>query len=106
MKKSVYFIIQVIWSLILSTAVWYLTLINTKFDFYHNSDDSLAGMIFVIGSAIYIVLTIVQIIVGVKKVKEWRWWVILVSVLIAAATAFGGLFVSVYGSEFLNKILR
>ena len=105
MKKPAYFIIQIIWSLILSSAIWYLTLKNTKFDFYHNSDNSLAGMFFCIGSAIYIILTIVQIAVGVKKVKEWRWWVILISLLIAAATAFGGLFVVVYGSEFLNKIL-
>ena len=106
MKKSVYFIIQIIWSLILSSVVLYFTLINTKFDFYHNSDDSLSGMILCIGAIVYLILTIVQIIVGVKKVKEWRWWVILVSLLISAAAAFGGLCVVVYGTEFLNKILR
>lgn len=104
MKKSAYFIIQIIWSLIISSVVWYLTLKNVKFDFYHNSDDSLSGMFFCIGSAIYIILTFVQIVVGIKKVKEWRWWIVPVSMLTAAAAAFLGLCVVVYGTEFLNNV--
>ena len=106
MNKSVYFIIQIVWSLILSTVIWYLTLKNVSFDFYGNSDDSLAGLIIVFGAVIYLILTLVQIGVGIKKVKEWRWWFILVSLLIAGAVAFLGLFVAVYGSEFLNKLLQ
>ena len=104
MKKSVYFIIQIVWSLILSTAIWYLALINASFDFYGNSDDSLMGLILVAGAVIYLILTIVQICVGVKKVKEWRWWVILISLAIAVVIGFIGLFVAVYGSEFLTKL--
>lgn len=104
MRKSVYFIIQIVWSLILSTGVWYLSLMNASFDFYGNSDDSLMGVILVIGAALYLILTIVQIVVGIKKVKDWRWWVIPVSLLIAGAVAFIGAFVAIYGSEFLNKL--
>ena len=104
MRKSVYFIIQIVWSLILSTGVWYLSLMNASFDFYGNSDDSLMGVILVIGAALYLILTIVQIVVGIKKVKDWRWWVIPVSLLIAGALAFIGAFVAIYGSEFLNKL--
>ena len=104
MKKTVYFIIQIVWSLVLSTAFWYLSLKNASFDFYGNSDDSLFGLCLAAGALIYLILTCVQIGVGVKKVKEWRWWIILVSLLIAGAVAFAGLFVAVYGSEFLNKL--
>lgn len=104
MSKSVYFIIQIVWSLILSTGVWYLSLMNASFDFYGNSNDSLMGVILIIGAALYLILTIVQIVVGIKKVKDWRWWVILVSLLIAVAVAFIGAFVAIYGSEFLNKL--
>ena len=103
MKKSAYFIIQILWSIVLSTVVWYFTLINASFDFYHNSDNSLSGMIFVIGSAIYLVLTIVQIVVGAFKVKDWHWWVILISLVITGAMAFLGIYVVVYGTEFLHK---
>ena len=104
MKKSAYFIIQIIWSLILSSVVWYLTLKNAKFDFYNNSDNSLSGMFFCIGSAIFIILTFVQIVVGIKKVKDWHWWIIPISLLIAAATAFLGICVVVFGTEFLNNV--
>ncbi len=103
MKKSVYFIIQILWSLIVSTVTWYLTLKNASFDFYHNSDDTLSAMFFFGGAAIYLILTLVQIGVGVKAVKNWRWWVILVSLFIAGAVAFLGIYVAAYGSEFLNK---
>ena len=104
MKKSVYFIIQTVWSLVLSTIIWYLTLVNSSFDFYGNSDGSLMGVILVIGAALYLILTIVQIVVGIKKIKDWRWWVIPVSLLIAGTVAFIGAFVAIYGSEFLNKL--
>jgi len=104
MSKSVYFIIQIVWSLILSTGVWYLSLMNASFDFYGNSNDSLMGVFLIIGAALYLILTIVQIVVGIKKIKDWRWWVILVSLLIAVAVAFIGAFVAIYGSEFLNKL--
>lgn len=103
MKKSKYFIIQILWSLIISTVTWYLTLKNASFDFYHNSNDSLSGMFFFGGAAIYLILTLVQIGVGVKVVKDWRWWVILASLFIAGAVAFLGLSVTVYGTEFLNN---
>ena len=104
MRKSVYFIIQIIWSLILSTGIWYLSLKNASFDFYGNGDDSLMGIILVSGAVIYLILTLIQIGVGVKKVKEWRWWIILVSLLISGAMAFLGEVVAVFGSEFLNKL--
>ena len=103
MKKSAYFIIQVLWSIVLSTVIWFFTLMNASFDFYGNSDDSLSGMIIVFGGAVYLVLTIVQIIVGAVKVKDWHWWVILISLVIAGAMAFLGISVVVYGTEFLHK---
>lgn len=103
MKKSVYFIIQILWSLVVSTVIWYLGLKNASFDFYHNSDNTLAGMIMFWGAVIYLILTLVQIGIGVKKVKNWRWWVILISLFISGACAFLGMYVMAYGTEFLNK---
>lgn len=103
MKKSAYFIIQVLWSIVLSTVIWFFTLMNASFDFYGNSDNSLSGMIIFFGGAVYLVLTIVQIVVGAFKVKDWHWWVILISLVIAGAMAFLGISVVVYGTEFLHK---
>ena len=103
MKKSVYFIIQIIWSHIVSTVIWYLGIKNASFDFYHNSDNSLAGMIIFGGAVIYLILTLIQIGAGVKAVKNWRWWMIPVSLFIAGAIAFLGIFVVAYGTGNLNK---
>ena len=103
MKKLTYFIIQIIWSLILSTLIWFFSLKNASFDFYHNSDNTLAGMIIFYGAIVYLILTIVQVIIGAIKVKNWRWWVILVSLFIAGACAFLGIYVVAYGTDFLHK---
>lgn len=103
MKKTVYFILQIVWSLVVSALTWYFTLINASFDFYGNSDKTLSGMIFVIGAAIYVILTLAHIVIGAVKVKEWRWWFILISLVIAVAIAFAGLYLVVYGTEFLNR---
>ena len=101
MRKSIYFIIQIIWSLVLSTAVWYLFLV---YAFSEHSDNTTAGVALFTGGVVYIILTLVQIIAGIRKVKEWRWWVILVSVLIAAAIAFIGALIAVCGSELITRI--
>lgn len=52
---------------------------------------------------IQVLWSIVQIVVGALKVKDWHWWVILISLVIAGAMAFLGIFVVVYGTEFLHK---
>lgn len=60
-------------------------------------------MIIFYGAIAYLILTLVQIGIGVKVVKNWRWWMILVSLFIAGAIAFLGIYVVAYGTEFLNK---
>lgn len=51
----------------ISTLVWYLFLINA---FSGSSDNSIAGVILFAGAVIYAILTLVQIIAGVREVKE------------------------------------
>lgn len=106
MKKAVYFFIQILWSFIISTVVWYLTMKNASFDFYHNSDNALAGMIFFGGMILYLILTVVYLVIGYKAVKEWRWWVILISIVLSGLMAFLGIYGAAYGSEFLNKTFK
>ena len=64
---------------------------------------SLKEMLLSGGGLLLLLLTIVQIVIGARKVKNWHWWIIPVSLAVGAATAFLGLFVTVYGTEFLNK---
>ena len=103
MKKSVYFIVQIVRSLLVSTVIWYLFLKNVSFDFYGESDNAIGGMIIVFGGAFYLILTLVHIILGAVKVKEWHWWFILISLAISAANVVAGAYVAAYGAEFLNR---
>ena len=105
MGKTGYYVVQVLWSFVLSSAVWYLALVNMSFDFYGNSDDTLGVIILLGGGALYLVLTVVQIVFGFKKVKNWHWWDALISFVVSAAVAFVGMFGAVYGSEFINNVL-
>ena len=83
---------------------WYRFLKNASFDFYGGSDSAIGGMIIVFGGAFYLILTLVHIILGAVKVKEWHWWFILISLAISAADVVAGAYVAVYGTEFLNRM--
>lgn len=106
MSKGAYFGIQALWSFVVSAVIWYFTLKNASFDFYGNSSDDLAGLIFVIGAAVYLLLTILYIILGYKKVKNRKAWMIPVSLLIGAAVGFLGSMGAIYGSEWIHKLIN
>ena len=103
MSKGAYFGVQALWSLVVSSVIWFLFLMNASFDFYGNSDDTLAGIILFAGAAFYLVLTILYIILGRKKVKNWKVWMIVVSLVICAGVGFLGSFCAVYIPEWINN---
>ena len=107
MKKATYFIIQFIWSFFAASLIWYIWLKNAPFDFYHNNaeTETLEGIILFVGLIIYLILTILYMLYGYKKVENRKAWMILVSVLICAGCGFLGTFAAVYGSELIHKVL-
>lgn len=88
MKKITYFIIQIIWSFlfVLITGILALTSIEvTPGTMYPEPGDlAPAGGWLLGGMLVYAILTIVYIVIGCKTVKKWRWWVILVSLVLSA----------------------
>ena len=92
MKKSSYFIIQIIGSFILTVIICLLTL-KTLVDtvphegVYQPQPGAYvpAGNMLMVGMLIYIILTIGYIIIGRIEVKEWRWWMVLVSLALGLA---------------------
>lgn len=105
MRRTVYFALDAIWSIVLATIIWYFFLINASFDFYHNSDDTIAGIVLFAGAALYLICTVAYIIVGAKKVKNWHWWMAVVAVIIGAAMGFAGTVTAVYGSELIGPTI-
>ena len=90
MKKSLYFIIQMIWSVIVMFVVGYITLAIA----YGGNNPTMAGTIFSGGLLFYLVITFGYIIFGYKKVDGWGIWVVLICLVLSSVAAFGGLFLS------------
>lgn len=88
MRKGPYFIIQAVLSLFISTMIWYMS--ECFLDVAINVEE-LSGTLFspiiilVIGGAIYLALTIVYIVIGAKRMDDWRPWMIAVSIVIHIA---------------------
>lgn len=93
MKKSLYYIVQIIWSFIVTFVIFLLALkrLVTYFN-AHDTSASLtpppgalapAGSALLVGLIVYLILTIGYIIIGSKEVKGWRWWDVLISLALA-----------------------
>ncbi len=94
MKKITYFIVQIIWSLILAVVICFLAMLQLPGPGGEpiQTEEALAealapvGSVLLGGMLVYLILTIVYIVFGRKMVKEWRWWIILVSLVLAPVT--------------------
>ncbi len=102
MRRTVYFALDAIWSFVVSTLIWWFALSNMTFDFYHNSDDTLGGVILVAGAVLYVIITVAYIVIGFKKVRAWQWWMGVIAVLISAGMGFAGIFGATYGVEMFS----
>ena len=93
MKKITYFIVQIIWSLILTVVICLLAMLQLPGrDVPIQTEEALwealapTGNWLLGGMLVYLILTIVYIVFGRKMVKEWRWWVVLISLVLAPIT--------------------
>jgi len=106
MRRSVYFIVEAVSAFIVSSILMYFPLKNMTFDFYHNSDQTLEGVILFVAFLLYAILTVCYIILGFKKVREWRWWMGIITVVISAAMGLAGMISVLYVSELIHSILN
>ena len=99
MRKGPYFIIQAVLSLFISTMIWYMS--ECFLDVAVNVEE-LSGtllspiLILVIGGLFYLALTIVYIIIGAKRMDDWRPWMIAVSIVIHIAMFWLGFMASAF----------
>jgi len=87
-NKWAYFIVQFVLSLIITSLTWYMFLIIGM----NEVETSFTPLIaLLVGTLVHIVLTIIYILFGWKRVEEWKWWCILVSAGINIITFFIGI---------------
>ena len=95
MRKTVYFLVQLIWSVIVAGLVWYFTLANVSF----SGNNSVAGIVFVGGIFLYLILSVMYILAGPKWVKDWGYWMIIVNIIIGALMGMAGLVAAIFLPE-------
>ena len=103
MSRRVYFIIQIFWSFIYSAIMWFAFMYNTTVNPVESGNNTLSYIILFGGPALYLVLTIIYIIIGTKKVDDWAGWMIAVSIVINIVMGFLGFFGATASSSFLVK---
>ena len=90
MKKVLYFIVQLIISLLISSLNWYLFSMSIRYTEGTIDVNATPAILFLSGLAVLLIFTVVYIIIGWKKVEEWRWWCILISAAINIASVIVG----------------
>ena len=85
MRKGPYFIIQAVLSLFITTMIWYMDF--NFLDVATNAEELNATLVspfivLLIGGAFYLALTIVYIIIGAKRMDDWRPWMIAINIAI------------------------
>ncbi|MBO7453340.1 MAG: hypothetical protein J6U54_23655 [Clostridiales bacterium] len=97
-NKWAYFIIQFIVSCIVTSIVWYLFVVIGM----NEVEMSFTPLFYLLGGTlVHVVLTVIYILFGWRKVDEWRWWCILISAGINIVTFFIG----IEGSYLINLLV-
>jgi len=103
MRKGPYFVIQAVLSLFITTMIWYM---DMNFLDVAVNDETVTGATFspfivlLIGGAFYLALTIVYIIIGAKRMDDWRPWMIAINIVIHIVMFGLGLFAATIFAAF------
>ncbi len=94
MRKGPYFVFQAIMSFIISTLIWYMSFnflgLATNNLETINSTTLSPFIVLLIGGVFYMLLTVVYIIIGVKRIDDWRPWVLVINIVIHIGMFFLG----------------
>ena len=89
MKKSQFYVLQFVWSLILTTVVWYQAFSTANAGQGRIGDYSPTLTALIIGLILYSVVTTIYIAIGSRSIDDWRvrnaLFAVLISVLMIPA---------------------
>lgn len=94
MRKGPYFLIQAIFSIVITSLIWFMMF--NFLDVAVNDMETLSGATFspfivlILGGIFYLILTIIYIVIGAKKIDDWRPWMIAVNIAIHIVMFFLG----------------
>lgn len=98
MGKGAYFFIHAFWSVIYATLFWFMYMYNATSG---SSDETLSLILNFGGPGLYLLITIIFIALGAKKVSGWKAWMVIFVFIISIAMAIAGFFLTSYVSVYL-----
>lgn len=96
MKKSLYYTIEIIVTIIYSFLWHYITLNNAPMGWDSGSGDGSFGLMFWMGIIIYCIMLAILMIFGKKRIENWKWYDFIITLVIAAICMVAGLYIMVH----------
>ena len=103
MGKGTYFFVQIIWQILYSTLFWFVYLYNASMNAAGNGDSTMSTIITFGGPGLYLLLTIIYIVFGAKKVARWKGFLAIVVVLLAVGMVVAGFYAASFASPYLGE---
>lgn len=100
MKIGSYFVGQIFYSFILATLIWFGFMASGSYATGVTSQYLQAAFIFG-GGAFYLIINIVYMVKGRRKVQGWGAWIVPISIVITLVMALLGFFGATWLSAFL-----
>lgn len=96
MKKSLFYIIEIIVTIIYSFLWHYITLNNAPMGWDSGSGDGTFELLFWMGIIIYCIMLAILMIFGKKRVDAWKWYEYIITLVVAAICMVAGLCIMVH----------
>lgn len=101
MGKGAYFFVQIIWQFLFATMFWFVYLYNASISSAGDGDATTSLIMTVGGPGLYLLLTIVYMVFGSRKVSRWRGYLIIVVILFTLAMAVAGFYAASFSAPYL-----
>ena len=91
--------VRVIWTFIFSSVIKFITMNRFFIDIWENASRDVAETFILIGGTIYLILTLLLVMIGWKKIIRWKGWMAAFSFI----TGIGLSCITVY-APFLSSL--
>lgn len=103
MGKGAYFFVQLIWQFLFATLFWFVYLYNASVSASGTGDATTSLLMTVGGPGLYLLLTIVYMVFGSKKVSRWKGYLVILVILFTLAMAVAGFYAATAAAPYLSE---
>ena len=101
MGKGTYFFCQLVWQFLYSTLFWFVFLYNAAVNAAGSGDSTMSLAITFGGPGLYLLLTIIYIVFGSKKVSRWKGFLVIFVIIFTLGMVVAGFYAANAVSPYL-----